>query len=161
MAWPVDLPDPPPRPGACQGLRWLKATCHVACILGKEGKEREMVSAAHSGVVLGCISGRCAGDGVVGTTAEPWGPRGSALPSPYLPRSPELELLETNLETRAGRLQRLPPGSAEPQRSLFTGAGEQTRFSRGDEMRICASASPPFLQFPQKKKFKKKKKWLM
>jgi len=84
----------------------------------------------------------------VGTPPELWGPRGSALPSPYLACSLELEMLETNLETTAGRLQRLPPGSADPQRSLLAGAGEQTRFYRGDEMQICASASPPLLQFP-------------
>lgn len=41
-----------------------------------------------------------------------------------------------------------PVGSVDPQSSLLAGAGEQTRFYRGDEMQICASASPPFLQFP-------------
>lgn len=80
------------------------------------------------------------------------GTAGLARPSPYLVCSLVLELLATNLEMMPGRLQRLPPGSADPQRSLLAGAGEQTRFYRGDEMQICASHSPPFLQFPQKKK---------
>lgn len=105
---------------------------------------RQSCPGIHLWVMCGGRGGGCP-SGAVGPTGM-----GATLPLPGVPSG--VGAVRNKLGNGGWEAVKAPPGSADPQRSLLAGAGEQTRFYRGDETQICASASPPFLQFPSKKK---------
>lgn len=104
-----------------------------------------MVSAAHSRVVLGSISGK--ENWMAGTALELWGLRGTALLCPCLLCCLQLRLLTEKVKMRAGRLQSSRQPAALPPRWRR----EQTRSaSRGNTDLCCSFSSLP--PVPREKK---------
>lgn len=133
-----------PAPQYLPSPRWLKATCHIACILEKEGKKEKWFLLPTAELSWGHLRVTEWGGGYPSGAAGPVG-ISTAASLPGVLSAAEAAGKEGG--NAAGRLQRLPPGPSAPS-SPAPGANAPLR---AEETQICAAASPPSLQRPEKK----------